>query len=618
MSGKAAILGFALLLVALGGGIDRVYSGEPKAEETAFVARLVHPDRQAAEVLRLFEGARWGDPAATLAAWKQRTGNVAPIGKPAEALIALFNPEMAVEWRAFDDAEIRVGLDPKTGGLEWLAIVPRDDGTVAAGVTAMRLTYPDDRPLAVEGQELPVARLGRSGLPLACHVGTAVVVASSRDLLERGVRLFAAGKGPSRRNEAATADEPLSTASTYPLESGTLLRLNPARISMPGDAPLAERQAIEALHALECRTVEVAASLKDGLLSLDVSTILEARRPGTAIVRPRTVERAWLEALPADRVMAMVSVAIDPEPTSWDRAFAAADRVERVDPGRAGLAPLRTRLNLLAAGAGLKLEADLRPHLYGLTACVFVDPARPGRATGALIVLHLDERIAAERLVRQSAARMGALVGANAPRLPLAIRARERDIWIAWGDAVKASEREDRPDPDHSLAAVCGGWAGEGRRPPMRVGAFWPGRLWQPAGVLSMNPPALRVLADDPPVVWWGWSEPARERDLLRWSGLRQRVRSFLETLQPIPGREAGLTPSPISDSGFKIQDRKTETSRPTQPDSGPARVDPGPFRAARCGVRRGVSGDATGGPVECLKPPNPLGARVSDIGGDV
>ena len=163
MNGKAAIVPVALLLAVFDGILDRADGGEPEAEGDAFVARLVHPDRQATEVLRLFEGARWSDPAAALAGWKQRNGNSVPIGKPAEAVIALFNPEMAAEWRALDGAEFRVGLDPTNGGLEWCALIPRDDGTVAAAVTAMRLTYPDDRPLAVDGKQLPVARLAVRG-----------------------------------------------------------------------------------------------------------------------------------------------------------------------------------------------------------------------------------------------------------------------------------------------------------------------------------------------------------------------------------------------------------------------------------------------------------------------
>jgi hypothetical protein len=46
-----------------------------------------------------------------------------------------------------------------------------------------------------------------------------------------------------------------------------------------------------------------------------------------------------------------------------------------------------------------------------------------------------------------------------------------------------------------------------------------------------MTEAAVRALADDPPVIWWGWSEPGREHDLFRWTGLGERVRKLLATL---------------------------------------------------------------------------------------
>ena len=51
-------------------------------------------------------------------------------------------------------------------------------------------------------------------------------------------------------------------------------------------------------------------------------------------------------------VMGVVSLAFEPGAAFWDSAFALADRVDRADPSRAGVAPLRTRFNLLAAAAG--------------------------------------------------------------------------------------------------------------------------------------------------------------------------------------------------------------------------------------------------------------------------
>jgi hypothetical protein len=138
---------------------------------------------------------------------------------------------------------------------------------------------------------------------------------------------------------------------------------------------------------------------------------------------------------------------------------------------------------------------------------------------------------------------------------PVSVVAHGRDIRIAWGEAALPGSRDGWPDPGHSLAPICGGWAGAGRKPPVRVVALWPARLWRPAGTLEVSPSSLRVLADDPPVIWWGWSEPGREHDLVRWSGLRERIRDFLATLPPVPDPARSLPVSPIPDPGSRIQD---------------------------------------------------------------
>ena len=90
-----------------------------------------------------------------------------------------------------------------------------------------------------------------------------------------------------------------------------------------------------------------------------------------------------------------------------------------------------------------------------------------------------------------------------------------------------------------SLAAVCRGWEGQGRGAPQRLGAFWPGRLWRMAGGPDPTLAALRTFADDPPAIWWGWSDASGAHDCLRWPELSARVRRFLETIPldppPIP-----------------------------------------------------------------------------------
>jgi hypothetical protein len=116
---------------------------------------------------------------------------------------------------------------------------------------------------------------------------------------------------------------------------------------------------------------------------------------------------------------------------------------------------------------------------------------------------------------------------------------RGRSVLVAWGERAPLETLRAQAEFQHSLAAVCRGWDGEGRGAPQRLVAFWPGRLWRPAGGHDPTPATLHALADDPPAVWWGWSDATGAQDCLRWPGLSGRVRRFLEALSldlpPIP-----------------------------------------------------------------------------------
>ncbi|MHB1558644.1 MAG: hypothetical protein ACYC61_14395 [Isosphaeraceae bacterium] len=552
MRGRGTIARLGMMAVAVAGLLSRrAVAGDGVDPWAAFVVRVVHPDRQAAEVIRLFEGARWADPAAALAVWKQAqpASPDRPMNKPAEAIIAMFNREMVPEWRAFDGAELRIAVGADGGALHWFARVPHDDdGVLGAGITAMRLTYPEDRPIAVGGREHPVARLGRSGVPLAGQDGSLVVVAGSREALRRGLEIGAQGDRWDDRaigGGSAPGPEPVLP------DSGVVFRLLPGELPDPRAAglPLAPAQAVEALRAMGCRRIDGTACLKDGTLALDVFSAIDGppgRRPiGPALDSP-AVDAKWLNSLPSAGVMAFVSMAVDPRAPAWDRAFALADRIERIDPARARVSPLRVRLNLIAAAAGLKLEADLLPRVRGVSFALVGEANRPGRVGGALVVLHLDDAEVARRIVRDASTRIAAVLGAQGPAAAgdaggpraVVVRAHGNDLRLAWGRARAAAASDDPPPAGQSMADVCRGWAAKGGPTPTRVGAFWPGRLWQPPARATASWPdgSLAAFTEDPPAVWWGWDEPGGMHDHVRWRGLDQRVRQLLATL-PAPAR---------------------------------------------------------------------------------
>ncbi len=520
-------------------GMSPLAGGEPPIqlpdETAAMVIRLVHPDRQAAEVLRLFEGCRAAHPAAALTIWKQAHPGPSPLGKPLEALIALANPEMVQEWRALHEAELRLDLDPADGSPRWYALIPRDDGTMACVLTAMRLTYPEEPPLEKTGAEIAVARLDRSGAPVACQLGPALLLGSSRSDLVLGVQ--------EHRRTPHLA--PGGRAADHSLDAGITFCLTPGRIPTPHGGSLGLRRAVEALHGIGCRRIEGSVALRGADLRVETKTVFDPPRahhpPGRP---PAAVDPAWLEGIPSSGVMAVIVLAIDPQPASWDRAFALADRVERVDPARAGLAPLRTRLNLLAAATGVQPEADLWPHLRGVSVCLLTDPATPRRPAGTLVMLHLDEQAQAARLVQEFAPRLARLrpdgAAGKDPGRGLSAWRRDRSVLLAWGDHQPLEALQAKVESRHSLAAICCTWDGQGRGAPQRLGAFWPGRLWRIAAGPDATPAALRTLADDPPALWWGWNDAIGAQDCLRWPGLSQRVRQFLETI-PLDASRSGF-----------------------------------------------------------------------------
>ncbi len=538
---RLALLGWGIAEAGLPHAV-----AEPAGPADAIVVRLVHPERQAAAILGLFDGARAPHPAAALSAWKRASKQPDRLGKPLEAVIAFFNPEMAVEWRVLHDAELCLSLDPAGGAARWYALVPRDDGTVAAAITAMRLTDGAEEPHVVdEGERLAVERLGRPGSALAAQVGGRLVLASDRDQLVHGLR-----RVPTSRRQADGAAR-AGLDPSIGIDSGVVFDLDPARLTVGQKAPLWFRRGVELIRGLGCRRLAGSLGVAGDHAGAEVTTTLEGGAPSAA-----RVDRAWLEAMPSAGVMAVVSLAIEPDAAFWTSAFALADRVDRVDPARAGLAPLRTRVNLLAASAGVRPEADLWPHLRGITACLIGEPNRPGETTGGMAVLHTENESSARTLTNEFFPRLGALLtvgtreGVPVPDVPgqprrlgkingrdVAVWQLGRDVKIAWGDPGLIDSLKLERKPKQSVATLCGAAEPGGRGAPQRLGAFWPARCLPASFGLTADTPAFRVLADDPPVIWRGWSGPTRAHDSLEYSGLKQRIRQFLDLIPQSPPR---------------------------------------------------------------------------------
>ena len=252
--------------------------------------------------------------------------------------------------------------------------------------------------------------------------------------------------------------------------------------------------------------------------------------------------------------VAVVSLVIDPGEVLGLGVRPGGSR-QRADPAGAGLALLRTRLNLPAVAAGVKPEVDLWPHLRGVSACILADSGKPGDDRRAAYVAPRPGSNA-ERLVLEFGPALGGFVLAPgkwgrhpAPRHPgrtgrpsvrpgagsgdphpaqrlgvsLPLHAERgddhasHDGWVMLSARHRLATRSTvmiaQPKPRRlgrarcptSVAAVCGGWASEGRAPGVSAHSGLVGS----GARLAAGTAARRPRSRRPPAVWWGWSNQA-------------------------------------------------------------------------------------------------------------
>ena len=350
------------------------------------------------------------------------------------------------------------------------------------------------------------------------------------------------------------------------LDSGLVFELDPGRLTA-GVWTTTYRRTVALLQGLGSRRINGSLAFGDDNLALEVTSLLTPVGPRSPLPAggPAVVDRAWLTSVPSRDAMGAVSFAFESGAAFWDSAFALADRIERADPSRGDVAPLRTRFNLLATAAGARPEVDLWPHLKGVTASIMADPNDPGQPGGALVILHTDADASAERLAIDVLPRLCGLLTGKKPRgtkpggevVPkpgpgkpagraperdasqlgtfggrsLLVYQRGRDLVIAWGDDALSASVEAAKTPDRSIAPLCTDWVRQGKNPPQRLGVIWPARCWPPVRGVDTTTPVWRTLAQDPPAVWWGWTGTHAAQDSIRFSELRRRVHQFIDQL---------------------------------------------------------------------------------------
>jgi hypothetical protein len=296
--------------------------------------------------------------------------------------------------------------------------------------------------------------------------------------------------------------------------------------------PLPARITGELLRGLSCRRLYGSVVLKGDALEIDLRALVQTDDARAAALwrGMAPIEPTWLRLLPSSGTMAVLTMAFRPTREFWDSAFELANRLEKTDPAHAETAPVRARLNLLARAAGVRLEADLWPHLKGFTVGVLGEPDRPGRPTGAILAFHLDSEAAAEQLLKQSAPGLAKLLGRE-----VAAWRNGQDLLVAWGTGVATAAREAAARPERSVAPLCAGALESGKPAPNRLLVFWPARCLPLGNPSITRTTAWSVVADDPPALWQGWNDEKEGKalDSVRWPELKRRIRRFLEQIPP-------------------------------------------------------------------------------------
>ncbi|MFO0907303.1 MAG: hypothetical protein U0794_02895 [Isosphaeraceae bacterium] len=432
-------------------------------------------------------------------------------------------------------------VDPATGQLHWRARVPNDDGSLGAVASALALT--EGVCLEPIG-DATVLRLGPPGSAYAATRSGDLVLSSRLEDLERCLK---SPDGPRVPDEARPT----------PGESGWSLRFHPTSLATLTALPA--RRIAAGLTALGCRTIEAWATVADETLRFETTATLDH-----TVANPRSIDPAWLEPIEEDGLLGLVTLAIGPGSDGIDPLFLLADRVEKADPAMAKVAPVRLRLNLIAAAAGVRPEVDLWPLLRGLTAVAFSDES--GQIDSVGLGFHTPDPASARKLSNDVLPRLAAGLGRKPqPGQPetqggtiklgayqgrnLTVRARGATAWVCLGSGVETRLNNGDPPPARSVAKrLRSTW---GNTPPARAGVVWPGRWSQLTGTGAIVAAGLR---DAPPCLWVGRDVDAKAVDTLIWPGLHATVVRALASvpLEPPPDRAttvSSTTPPPPGSS---------------------------------------------------------------------
>lgn len=496
-------------------------------------------------MINLFKGSGAASPAEAMAAWRRATGEHEAVGKPLQAVAAIFNPAMVREWRALDGARLDLAVEGARPGPLWGFVAPRDDGAIASVITALRLSGGADEPPILD-PPIAVERLGETNGALAARLSGAAVFANHRDMLAAEIQRLRAGPA-----------DPAPPALFKPDDSGFAITMRPDRVVVdPRVAPGLDR-----LAATARGFGLVAAHGKLGLdgdrLRLVVVSQFEPQGEGVAPGESApALDPSWLAWFPERQTAAAAAIALGTGAEFWDGLFQVADAIDRAERTRADLAPLRTRLNFLGLARGVRLEADLWPLLRGASVGALIDEAAPAELRGAVVALHAANPESARRILDRVVSPLASLAGGVAPKVqgeaagaaeaprplgrisgrPLEAIVKDSTVLVGWGDGALTRSLQSAEKPDESLAALLKKKErGDDGRALHRFGVVWPDRAALALGAVGPHSPLAAALTGAAPVVWRGGWSGAEACDAAEWPELRGVVARFLEQIPQAP-----------------------------------------------------------------------------------
>ena len=496
---RVASLAAAALLLALVPTAQCLAANDPPTEAVAL--ELCRPGDQLARVLDLFSKTKVPHPAAALAAWKRAKPAVHSLGKGTEAIIALLNPEMVAELTGLDAARGVIVLGGDPGPVRWRVTLPRDDGAFEAFISALTLT---EGRSAEPLHGVPVRELGKQGSALAAADGRGIAFASDRAELDTAINLLKIAAPVSSRL------------------SGLHFRVVPEGLSLTTSLNLQRLRA--GLMALGSEEIVGRFHLEADSIDADwVSTL----KPNPALNRAR-IELTWLDGLPAENALAAFASPVETDPKSLEQLFAIADRIEKADPSRREVAPLRIRLNLLAATRGVRPETEIWPKLRGLSAVVSAQA--PGVPLRVVVGLHARDVDAAKALASITLPKLlGNKAGGGAGDIggqTIGFEQRDATVWIGYGEGALRLSIEADSQTKPSVGGILR--KATPAAPPSHFAAIWPGKL---PDIVSREDALADALAGSPPIIWTADSDGIPLRGRIVWGNLRDTLKRWLDAV---------------------------------------------------------------------------------------